>query len=134
MLKGLEVGECDSLPFLMDNSKQDYIKYFKEEGDVGFNPDHNKKVVEDSIKKYEAERARRQKDFTDQIGERAHAVTSYLMHLQRGNKSTPIEKYFSKTYLAHLRGKKIVEKMQLVKNKGSFYQPDNKIISLSSIN
>lgn len=118
----------------MDLQKLDHIRYFKEEGDLGFSPERNKKVVEDTIKKYELEREQAQKVYSDQLGERSHAVSSYLMHLQRGNKSTSVEKYFSKAYLAHLRGKKIVENIKYIKNKDSFYKPDTQVISLSSIN
>lgn len=91
-----------------DNQTRDYQKFYVVKPDSNFNPDKNKKIVEDSIKKYEKKRLDQRKNYIEQLSERADAVYSYLKHMDRGH-STPIEKYFGKRTLAYLRGQKIVQ-------------------------
>lgn len=91
--------------------KDDYDKFFIAEGDPGFSPERNKAIIEGTIKKYNAYRARKGKAHEEAIRERSHAVVSYLKHIDMG-KNTPVEKYFSKGELAYLRGEQIVERLQ----------------------
>jgi hypothetical protein len=48
------------------------------------------------------------KEYRDQIAERSDAVATYLTsRIAEGN--TPIEKYFGKKMMSHLRGEKILQ-------------------------
>lgn len=85
-------------------------KYFKANPDADFSPARNKQVIADSIKKYEANRAKRKKEFGEQVDERSDAVASYFQHLNQG-KNTPLMKYFGRRELARLQGRKIYEKI-----------------------
>jgi hypothetical protein len=96
---------------LEEQQKRDHALYFLEAGDVGFSPERNKRMVEESIRKTNAERARRNRLYKDQVGERVDAVITYLnSRIAEGN--TPIEKYFGKKMLAHLRGQQILETLK----------------------
>ena len=91
--------------------QEDQKRYFVEEGDPGFNPDRNKKIIADTIKKTEANHRKRQKQWEEKVMERSDAVASYLCSnaVQSGK---PIEKYLGKRNLAYLRGKRIVQELQ----------------------
>jgi len=92
---------------------KDYKKFFIPEGEVGFSPERNKKVMEDSIKKADLMRIRKMKEYDEQVRERANAVTTYLFSRQaEGNR--PIEKYFGKRNLAHLQGINLVNRISLL--------------------
>ena len=86
-------------------------RFIVAKGDPGFSPERNKKTIERSIQKYEAMRRRKMSEWQDQIGERAHAVASYLKS-NAAESNKPIEKYISKRELAYLQGQKIVQVMQ----------------------
>lgn len=75
-----------------------------------FSEEHNKIVIADSIKNYEANRAKRRKDYTEQLEERSDAIAQYFNHLNQGG-AAPLEKYFGRRELARLQGKKFYEKM-----------------------
>ena len=96
----------------MDKStKEDFQRFLLPQGDPGFSPERNKAVVDATIKKYEAYRKRKQKDFDEALDERVTAVADYLRHLAYG-KNTSVEKYFGKKELAHLQARKIVGRLQ----------------------
>ena len=93
------------------------FKYMKEnpDGDIGFSVEHNRKVIEDSIKATDAMVARKQKDYDDQLAYRTEASAHFLKALMRGkyNSSDPhtaAQKYFGKE-LAVLRGEEIKQEM-----------------------
>lgn len=91
--------------FIKDNKE-----YFNRHPDADFSPAKNKKVIADTIANYEANRAKRKKNFAEKLEERSDAVASYFQHLNQG-KGTPLEKYFGRKELARLQGKKIYEKL-----------------------
>lgn len=95
---------------------------------VGFSPERNKEIVENSIKKYEAMRIKKVNDVVDHYSERADAVVSYLKSLDRGKGAQGnLEKYFGKQALAYLRGQQIRDRLMgsmMVKNKsGEIIKP-----------
>lgn len=90
----------------------DYKKFLIPEGEIGFSPARNKAIIEDSIKRYDLMKARRQKDYMEQVRERANAVTTYLFDTKAQQTGTPVEKYFGKRTLAALRANKIVSTLQ----------------------
>lgn len=91
--------------------KRDIALFFKEEGDENFNPERNKAVIAETIRKSLENRKRILKEEADKMGERIDAVTTYIYsRAAEGNSS--IEKYFGKRYLAHLRGMKIANTLK----------------------
>lgn len=92
----------------MDIQKEDQ-KFFIEKGDPGFNPDRNKFIIDWTIKRAEEQKAARDKAFKDDIAERSDALATYFRSRAAESTSTPIDKYFGKKTLAHLRGMKIAE-------------------------
>ena len=75
-------------------------RFILETPDDGFSPERNKFIIEQSIKEYEAMRAKKMKAHDDEYAERADAVVSYLRALSRGGSNANIEKYFGKKPLA----------------------------------
>ena len=79
----------------------------------GFSPEHNKWVVEDSIRKYEIFRQKELKVWEGKVRERANALASYFKYLDTGKGGdNPLMKYFSRKTRAYLRGEKLVETLQ----------------------
>lgn len=96
---------------LTKNQKLDYGKWFKEGGDVGFSPEKNKYIIEKTIKKHEANIARKIKSYEEQVRERADAVATYLKSVANG-KEKSVDAYFGRRELARLRGQQIIQKLQ----------------------
>lgn len=92
---------------LTKNQIADHKRFYIPGGDLGFSPERNKAVIEDSIRKYEAERERRQRLFGERLDERSDAVSHFLKAIDRG-KATTAMKYFGKKELARLRGEEIL--------------------------
>jgi hypothetical protein len=93
---------------IKEEQKRDHALYFIEEGEPGFNPDHNKAVIERTIRKTDALRKKKLKQYIDALGERSDAVATYLKsRTAEGN--SPIERYFGKKLMSRLRGEKILE-------------------------
>lgn len=104
---------------IIEEQKRDHAIYFVEEGEPGFSPERNKQIIENTIKKTDAIRAKKMRQYRENVQERADAVATYLKsRVAEGN--TPIEKYFGKKWMSHLRGQKI---LQILKSK---YQPKHK--------
>ena len=83
--------------------------------ELGFSPRRNKSVVEGTIKKYELMRKRKMADFVDKLRERTDAAASFLKSRLVSSNPKAVDRYFGKTYLAHLRGEDI--KTQLIKQR-----------------
>lgn len=86
-------------------------KYILDVPDAGFSPERNKFIIEQSIKDYEAMRAKKYKDQVEQYEERADAVVTYLKSLNKGAGESNMERYFGRKNLAYLRGEEIREKL-----------------------
>lgn len=97
---------------LTDNEIRDQKIFFVDKPDANFNPKKNKAVVDNTIKKYELMRKRRFQEFNDELRERTDAVATYLKSLDNSTTGKPVDRYFGKRYLAHLRGQKIMEVIQ----------------------
>lgn len=110
--------------------EMDYRKFYLEKGDPGFNPDRNRWVVENSIRKADAMRERKRKEFIDEYMERADAIVTYLKAIDRGKVHTNIVDFFGKHNLAHLNGEdkrkelkdKIKEGIMLAKKRAALRQ------------
>ena len=101
----------DELKTVEEEQKRDHALYFVEDGEPGFSPEHNKFVIENTIKKTEAMKKRKKKEYEEALGERSDAVVTYLRS-RFAEGSTPIEKYFGKQWMAKLRGEKIAQVLQ----------------------
>ena len=88
------------------------LKYVQVDPDPNFDPEHNKAVIEKTIKDNEKLVKARNRGFDEKAKERTNAVAIYLRSLNQGGKSTNHEKFFGKKYLAYLRGKEIMEKLK----------------------
>ena len=97
----------------MKITKADHKRYFKEKGDKGFSPDHNRHVIESTIREHDKDVKRNQNDFVDKLMERTDAVAWYLLS-RKANSGYGPEKYFSKRELAYLRGQQIVNKLKMM--------------------
>jgi len=93
------------------NQLLDYKKWYQDKPEAGFSPERNKAVIEESIRKAELMKRRRQSDYVEQIRERSDAVVSYLKRVSMGMEKS-VEAYFGRQELARLRGQKIIQEMQ----------------------
>lgn len=96
---------------LSKNQLLDYRKWYNEKPEEGFSPDRNKKVIEDSIKKFNLMRQRKHTDYIEQLRERSDAVVSYLKRVEMGMEKD-VDKYFGRSELARLRGQQITQEIQ----------------------
>ena len=88
-------------------------RFWPDRPDAGFSPERNNSVINGVIKKYEARRVKKMKEFKKGLAERTDAVTTYLTGNYGAQRSTPIQRYFSKRYLAYLRGQDIVDSLKI---------------------
>jgi len=99
----------------------DHQRFFVRDAD-GFSAERNNFIIEQTIKEYEAMRAKKNKQFDDHYAERADAVVSFIKSVDKGNNNSGnnLEKYFGKKMLAYLRGQQIRDQLMsgmTVKNK-----------------
>lgn len=94
--------------------KSDF-KYFVEDGDIGFNPERNKAIIEGTIKKYEKTVKAKRRSYEDKIMERSDALATYFRS-RMAEGSTPVEKYFGKKALTHLRGQRILQRIKRLRD------------------
>lgn len=87
--------------------------------DPGFSAEHNQKVIDDTIRKADAMRKRKQKEFDEQARERTSALAQYLKDLDSGKTSSNAEKYFGRHHLAKLRGREILKELHAKKQEKS---------------
>lgn len=108
-----------------DEQARDHALYFVEDGEPEFSPARNKFIIENTIKKYEALRRKKRRMYVDSVRERADAVATYLKsRVAEGN--TPVEKYFGKRWMAHLRGQQILNTVKRL------YAPKHKRVNPKS--
>ena len=81
-------------------------------GDKDFDPEHNKRVIKETIKKTDEMIRRKGREHDDAYRERAHAGAKYLKAVSEGTKTTDINKYFGNRYLAYLRGMEVMNKLK----------------------
>lgn len=97
------------------NKKQerDYKKYYVLVPDADFNPEKNKFVVEEAIRKTDEYKKLQRRIHMDNIRMRSEAVASYLTTEKGGARSgVDIEKYLGKRNLAVLRGEDLVNQLR----------------------
>ena len=80
-------------------------KWFVESGEPGFSPERNKAIVEASIKKYEAQRAKKYAQFRENLMVRSDALATWAKDTRHGWESgKPADRYFGRRMMAYLRG------------------------------
>ena|SRR3990167_374939 len=90
--------------------------YQNPDGDIGFSVEHNRKVIEETIKKNKANEKRLKKEYLNNVEERIDASTYFLKAIANGkyNSSDPHTqalKYFGRRELARLRGEEIRQEL-----------------------
>ena len=83
---------------------RDY-KYTNVDADPDFDPEHNKRVVEETIRKYELNQIKIRQKYGDKLKERSEALAMFLKARGNGKAETDIKKYFGDKYLDYLKGK-----------------------------
>lgn len=92
-------------------SKQDW-NLVKVDSDIGFDPEHNKRVIEETISKNELLRARKKREGNEKVAERSSAIAQYLIDVNSGKTKSGVVDYFGRHELARLRGEEILEKIK----------------------
>lgn len=97
-------------------------KFVPANADKGFSPEHNREVVENSIKKYEATRRKKLREHDEGVQERAKALAFYMRNKGMVISSPDdMEKYFGKSYMNYLKGnimERIQDGLKVVDNSG----------------
>lgn len=81
----------------------------KPDGDPGYNYDRNQKIIEGTIKKYNAMRRQKVKEFHEGLAERNDVIISWVKSMQGSNK--PIERYLGREWMTKLVGEKILTRI-----------------------
>lgn len=82
---------------------KDIQRYLIDGGDIGFNPDKNKAIVEGTLRHNWSLFRKRAMDYRAKLHERVEATAYYMSYLNSG-KSGNAERYFGRRELARLRG------------------------------
>jgi hypothetical protein len=92
----------------MKIAKQDY-KFVPVDPDPSFDPEHNRRVIEETIKNSKILQERKRRESADKVGLRTQAVAQYLSSLNTGKTSSSVNEYFGRHEMARLRGEEIRE-------------------------
>ena len=77
-----------------------------------FDFDHNKRVIEQTIKDTQAMIRQKGRESKEGINERAWAASHYLRNIQQGKGTRNVEQYFGKNFLLYLKGKDILNQIK----------------------
>lgn len=106
---------------MTDNQKRDQALYYLHVPDPDFSPEHNKQVIENSIKKFEAKRKQIYKNAVERFAERADAVTTYIKAIDRGGVDPRLDHFFTINQIRYFSGadlrEKIHEGLRIIRNK-----------------
>jgi len=91
----------------MDVAKSDW-KFVKVKPDPNFDPDKNKRVVDEVIRETEALSRKKNREFDANVKERSEALAKYFEYGQMKDGGS-LAQYFGKKYYDHLRGQKTRE-------------------------
>jgi hypothetical protein len=96
----------------MDLIQPKDLKYVSVDPDPNFDPEHNQRVIEQTIRDNDKLVKSRIGVFDEKAKERTNAVATYLRSISQGGKSTDREKFFGKKYLAYLRGQEVMDSIK----------------------
>lgn len=88
-------------------SKEDW-KLVGVDPDPDFDPERNKRIIAETIKKNELLRARKKREGDEKVKERSSAVAQYLDDLNKGRTESSATDYFGRHEIARLRGEEIL--------------------------
>ena len=80
------------------------LKYVSVDPDPDFDPEHNKAVIEKTIKDNQELVRKRNRDALEGAKERNNALAVYLRSINQGGKTTDYKKFFGKDNLKRLKG------------------------------
>ena len=104
-------------------------KFWPKTEEPGFSVAKNNWVIKDAMRKHDLNVKKKKAEFDEKMGERGHAVASYLAGMNGASRNRSIEQYFGKTGVAHLRGESIQNKLlkqqkMLITNKKEEYEQE----------
>lgn len=108
---------------LLKVARQDW-HLVRAEPDADFDPEKNKQIIENSIKKYEAMRRKKMAEHSDGVEERAKALAFYMKHKGMVGSESEMTKYFGKSYMEYLKGN-ILKRVQ---NSLKVLAPDGRVL------
>ena len=88
----------------MDKIAKADWKFVKVDPDPDFNPQRNRRVIDEVIRESEVLARERKREFAEGLGERTSAIAEFISAVKLGGRSEAAEKYFGKKFLAHLKG------------------------------
>lgn len=99
------------------SKKDEVLMQQNPDGDPGFDPDHNKRVIAETIRKQALNAARKKREHVEGVRERSAAVAQFMS--QEGNNN--VIDYFGRKEAARLRGMDFLEdlKKRAAENGGS---------------
>ena len=97
-----------------DNISRKDWKYLEQKpyGDENFDPEHNKRVIEEVDAWNDEMDRKRKREFKEKTQERVSAIAHYFTNVTQGKGVSGVDKYFGKRYLAYLRGEEIVRQLK----------------------
>ena len=72
--------------------------------DPDFSPEHNRKVIAETIRKNDLLQKKRRAEYNAKIDEKAADLAFYIKGIDQGGRTTDINKYFGKAHIAKMRG------------------------------
>ena len=88
------------------------VKYAPVDADVSFDPEHNKRVIQNVIRKTLENKRRIERENKEGIKERTAAIAQYVESTEQGGKSSSVEAYFGRKELARLRGEEVLSRIK----------------------
>ena len=105
------------------------FRFVPKDPEPGFDPKRNRRVIEDSIKKYDKRLLALKKEYSNQVEERVDAVSYFLRKLMQHKSYTSdprkaAEYYFGRRELAKLRGQEIKEQIMSELRQNAYIMKD----------
>ena len=80
--------------------------------DPNFNPEHNRRVIDEVVRKNQLNAKRKERESQEGTKERVSAITTYLKSLASGKTRSDVMRYFGKQEIARLRGTEILNRLK----------------------
>jgi hypothetical protein len=74
--------------------------------DPNFSEEHNRRVIEESIKETDRIQKAKRREYDEKVDERIDAVSRFLQRVKMGVGSSDVKSYFGKKMLEYLQGDK----------------------------
>lgn len=79
--------------------------------DPGFDPEHNRRVIQWTIEETDRQQRKRDRDYKDTLRERINAVALYVKRMEQGGVPSDLKRFFGKSELNRLRGEGNAERL-----------------------